>query len=220
MHFSFFTHPLPGWPSPIQLGCSYVYKFTVTYGSSCRPQLMVSECRLISISAGQSAALRLSCSCRVEQWPCVEFMSCVGGSDRLVVSVSLSGLACIEQSATCLGFVCSLWAPCFLGVTCTFVLKGGEPRGVRDAYGRADYMFCVSSCLWKPAPDAPRETEESESARFPLLMENMPNISPKNAPFICFLPASFGFGLFSFSFFFLNCRRFQFRAAWGFSLLW
>lgn len=41
------------------------------------------------------------------------------------------------------------------------------------------------------------------------------HFSKKKVPFICFLPASSCFG-FSFLFFY-NCRRFQFRAAWGFS---
>lgn len=54
-----------------------------------------------------SVAPRLSCSCRVD--PVWSSCHVFGGSDRLVVSVSLSGPACAEQSATCLGFVCSVW---------------------------------------------------------------------------------------------------------------
>lgn len=100
-------------------------------------------------------------------------------------AVTLCGVhvMCGRQWQTC-GFCVSVWAglhwaichmfglcvqplsPCFLGVTCTFVLKGGEPCGVRDAYGRADYMFPVSSCLWEPAPDATRETEKRRARDF------------------------------------------------------
>lgn len=94
---------------------------------------------------------------------------------------------------------------CFLGVTCAFVLKGGEPCGLRDAYSHADYMFSVSSCLSKPAPDAthtkPRgeeRREKSKSARFPSLNEkHTEHFSKKEkVSFICFLPASFCFGFF------------------------
>lgn len=128
---------------------------------------------------------------------------------------------CGRQWQTC-GFCVSVWAglhwaighmfglcvqplsPCFLGVTCAFVLKGGEPCGLRDAYSHADYMFSVSSCLSKPAPDATRTRTQRRGEKrvrapdFPLLMENILSISQKKkkVSFICFLPASFCFGFF------------------------
>lgn len=65
----------------------------------------ITHSRCMSIGAGEPVAgpwglVRLS-----RPWPCVEFMWCVGGCDRLVVSVSLSRLAFLEQSATCLSFL-------------------------------------------------------------------------------------------------------------------
>ncbi len=96
-------------------------------------------------------------------------------------TVTLCGVhvMCGRQWQTC-GFCVSVWAGlywaichmfglcvqplsrCFLGVTCAFVLRGGEPCGLRDAYSYPDYMFCVSSCLSKPALDATLQAQGRE----------------------------------------------------------
>lgn len=89
-------------------------------------------------------------------------------------------------------------------MTCAFVLRGGEPCGLRDAYSRPDYMFCVSSCLSKPAPDATLETQRREKGRvrapdfFSPNGKHTEHFSRKNVSFICFLPASFYFVFFFF----------------------
>lgn len=127
---------------------------------------MISEGRLFSIAAGQPVAglwgsvaavvsngdpVRSSC----HVWEAVT-------ADLRFLCLCL-GWPATEQSATCLGFVCSPLSRCFLGVTCAFVLRGGEPCGLRDAYSCTDYMFCVSSCLSKPAPQCnSQNTDERE----------------------------------------------------------
>lgn len=121
--------------------CQLVWRSTVDNQWA---QVDFYQCRWTS-----GRARGLSCSCHVEQWPCEEFTSCVGGSDRLVVSVSLSGLACIEQSATCLGFVCTLWTGVSLVWLALFCL--GEVNPVAGWMPIAALItFSVSSCLSKP----------------------------------------------------------------------
>lgn len=69
---------------------------------------------------------------------------------------------------------------CFLGVTCAFLFRGGEPCGWLDAYSRPDYIFCVQLSVQANATLETQEREgKSESARFSLLMENIPRITPK-----------------------------------------
>lgn len=155
-------------------------------------------------------------SAQVNQW-----LGSGAQSQLLCRTLTLCGVhvMCGRQWQTC-GFCVSVWAglhwairhmfglcvqplsPCFLGVTCAFVLKGGEPCGLRDAYSRADYMFCVSSCLSKPAPDAthtrnPEERREERERQISSLNgKHTEHFCKKNVSFMCFLPASFCFGFF------------------------
>lgn len=81
-----------------------------------------------------------------------------------------------------------------------------------DAYSCADYMFCVSSCVSRPAYDATLRAHKREKGRvavpdFLLLMENILSISLKKCLFYL-LPPLLPFAL-VFFFFFFNWRRFQ-----------
>lgn len=169
------------------------------------------ECRSTS-----GWALGLSCSRRVKQWPCVEFMSCVGGSDRQRFVCLCLGWPALSNPPH-LDFVCSFWAHVSL-VWLALCVKGtwtAWPAGCLQPHWL--YVLYVQLSVQASSRCNSWNTEEREGkigARFPLLMKNILRISQKNVSFICFLPASFCFV------FFFNYRRFQARATWGFSLLW
>lgn len=131
------------------------------------PQLMSSECR----SSGGS---ELSCSCCVE--PCGKLESCTeAATDWPAVSVSLSGPACAEQSATCLD----------LGVTCAFVLKGGKPCGLRDAGSRSVCTLCVRPSVPSSCQTLERQSEGDK---------NVESLHPnKKHSFLCPLRFALGF---------------------------
>lgn len=224
MHFSFFTHPLHFWLSPIQPGSSYILKISVTYGK------MWSK---ISVPAradhswwSASAGWFLSAEVSQRLW----------GSAAAVVSSSdpVWSSCHVWEAVTDLWFLClCLGWPALSNLPHVWALCAAfEPM-----FPWCDLHFCVkgrwtlwrAGCLWSSWLHVPcvqlsvgassrcySWNREEESERFPLVMENMPNISrKKKVPFFCFLPASSCFG-FSFLFFY-NCRRFQFRVAWGFS---
>lgn len=138
-------------------------------------------------------------------------------------TVTLCGVhvMCGRQWQTC-GLCVSVWAglhwaihhiwtlcaasePTFPWCDLRFVLRGHEPRGLRDACSRTDYMFCVSSCLSKPAPDVILETQKSRKgrarARFLSLNEkHTENFSKRIS--LSFVSSLFPFALFSFFLFF------------------
>lgn len=152
-------------------------------------------------------------SVQVNQWP--------GSRAQLQLScrtVTLWGVhvMCRRQWQTC-GFCVSVWAGlhwaighmfglcvhplnrCFLGVTCAFLFRGGEPCGWLDAYSRPDYIFCVQLSVQANATLETQEREgKSESARFSLLMENIPRITPKMSLLFVssLLPFALGFFFF------------------------
>lgn len=175
---------------------------------------MISECRLISVSVGQPLA---------GLWRSVAAV--VSNSDPVCSSCH------VWESVTDMWFLCvSVWAGlnwaighmfelcvqplswCFLGVTCTFVLRAGEPCVLMPI---ATLITCSMSPAVCPSqllmhlPKHRRERREEWERR----PSSVNGKHTEHFSFICFLPVSFCFGFF-------YCRRFQPRATWGFSLLW
>lgn len=209
MHFSFFTHPLHFWLSPIQPGSSYILKISVTYGKMWSRILVPARADHSWWSA--SAGWFLSAEVSQRLW----------GSAAAVVSSSdpVWSSCHVWEAVTDLWFLClclgwsalsnlpHVWALC----------AAFEPM-----FPWCDLHFCVkgrwtlwrAGCLWSSWLHVPcvqlsvgassrcySRNREEESERFPIIMENMPNISrKKKVPIICFLPASSCFG-FSFLFF-------------------
>lgn len=105
-------------------------------------------CRLISVSADRAARLGGSAAAVVSNSDPVCAVHVVsGGSDSLAASVLLRlGPSSPEQSGHMLWGLRATFLHRLLGL---FVLKGGEPCGLRDACRRTDYTFSASSCLSK-----------------------------------------------------------------------
>lgn len=187
MHFSFFTHPLHFWLSPIQPGSSYILKISVTYGK------MWSK---ISVPAradhswwSASAGWFLSAEVSQRLW----------GSAAAVVSSSdpVWSSCHVWEAVTDLWFLClCLGWPALSNLPHVWALCAAfEPM-----FPWCDLHFCVkgrwtlwrAGCLWSSWLHVPcvqlsvgassrcySQNREEESERFPLVMENMPNISRK-----------------------------------------
>lgn len=135
-------------------------------------------------------ALGLSCSCRVKQWPCVEFMSCVGGSDRQRFVCLCLGWPALSNPPH-LDFVCSFWvhvslvwlALCVKGTWTAWPAGCLQPHWLYVSYVQLSVQASSRCNSWNT-----EEREGKVRARFPLLMKNTLRISQKKSLFHLFPP--------------------------------